>query len=184
VTSQELSGPRRSIRLPGFPYAHEGAYFVTICSFQKRCLFGSVGLGKVELSHLGRTVEECWQAIPEHFPHAELSAHVVMPNHLHGILVLHSEKNPDKQQSENFQKPVIGSIPTLIRAFKAAVTRHGRRSGAGPEHPLWQRNYYECVLRDGKEFTDAMRYILENPARWEHDEENPARTETRHGLKL
>jgi len=183
MNGQKLFGPRRSIRMPGFHYGGEGAYFLTICAFQERCLFGSVRNGQVKLNELGTFVLECWTAVPQHFEHAIVDAHIVMPNHLHGIVVLHSGERPGKEQSEKFQKPVAGSIPTLVRAFKAAVTLRARRAAIELSDPLWQRSYYERVLRSGKEFTDATRYILENPGCWQSDEENPQRIQTGHGIE-
>jgi REP element-mobilizing transposase RayT len=175
MDGQQLFGPRRSLRLPGFHYAREGAYFLTICAFQKRCLFGTVRGEEVELSDLGRIVAECWTAIPQHFPHAELTPHIVMPNHVHGIVVLNSGARPAKGQTEAYQKPVAGSVATLVRGFKAAVTLRARRAAMALPHPIWQRNYFERVLRSGKQYTDALRYILENPTRWQFDKENPQR---------
>jgi len=173
MDGRDLFGPRRSIRLPGFQHAREGIYFLTICAYQRRCLFGIVRDNNVELSALGRVVAECWAAIPRHFPHAEMAAHMVMPNHLHGIVVFQSGSRPNKEDSEAFQNPVAGSVPTLVRSFKAAVTLHARRAGIEPPHAVWQRNYFERVLRSGKEYAHAMRYISENPKRWQFDEENP-----------
>jgi REP element-mobilizing transposase RayT len=126
------------------------------------------------MTALGRIVSECWISIPEHFPHAEVITHVVMPNHMHGIVVLHAGARGGREQSERFQKPVAGSLPTLVRSFKAAVTRRAKRAGLA-SHPIWQRNYFERVIRNEKEYWAAARYILENPARWNLDRENPLR---------
>ena len=156
------------------------------------------------LSQLGEIVRKCWIQIPEHFPQASLEEFVVMPNHVHGIIALHSRKRngapPVRERSlllqtdpiatvgaryivpffekahtsERFQKPVRGSIPTIVRTFKAAVTSAAQKS-LGWKVEIWQRNYYERVLRDGKEYADASRYILENPIRWKWDQENAKR---------
>jgi putative transposase len=183
MSDDELFGPRRSIRLPGYPYAGEGVYFLTICAYRKRCLFGTIQDGAMELSKLGQIVAKCWEAIPKHFPHAELPAQVVMPNHLHGIVVLHPGNRQDKGRAEAFQKPVAGSIPTLVRTFKAAVTVAAGRSSVAPTHAVWQPNYFERVLRNGKEYTDAARYIAENPLRWQFDQENPEVQEPTRGAR-
>jgi len=173
MDSDQLFGPRRSIRLPGFHYAQAGAYFLTICSYQKQCFFGHVRDNSVALTALGQLVTECWLAIPVHFPHAEVPVHVVMPNHLHGIVILYKSADSQTEKPEAFQAPVAGSIPTLVRSFKAAVTLRAKRAGVAPPLPVWQRNYFERVLRDGKEYASAERYILENPIRWQSDDENP-----------
>ena len=156
---------------------------MTICAYQKTCLFGSVRDDKVELTALGRIVQECWVAIPQHFPRAEVVAHVIMPNHVHGIVVLHARVRDKRERPEAFQKPVAGSVPTLVRSLKGAVTARAHRAGIKLPHPVWQRNYFERVLRNGKEYTDAMRYILENPMRWQSDEENPERSTSGHEPK-
>jgi putative transposase len=172
---------RRSIRLPGFDYSRAGMYFVTICSAQRRCLFGQIQKDESVLSQIGEVVKAHWLKIPCHFSNLEIEAFVVMPNHLHGILIIHSGQQnfeshdiPQKLM-ESFAKPVAGSIPTIIRSFKAAVTKciNDERLTAGA--PIWQRGYFERVLRDGREFVNAKDYIIRNPLRWAFDEENPQR---------
>ena len=132
------------------------------------------------------------EADPRAFPPRSLEEFVVMPNHLHGIIALHSRKRngeapvgaryivPSFEKAhtpERFQKPVRGSIPTIVRTFKAAVTRAAQKS-LGWKGEIWQRNYFERVLRDGKDYTHASRYILENPIRWKWDKENAKREVT------
>ncbi len=173
---------RRSIRLKGADYSRPGLYFVTICTVSRRCLLGNMESNLIVLSRIGEIARRCWIEIPSHFPQVDLHAFVVMPNHLHGILAitvgarynvpLRSE-NALSIQAEHFGKPTTGSLPTIIRTYKAAVSREiGARFG-DRYSSVWQRNYYERVLRDGKEFSDAARYILENPSKWEFDRENP-----------
>ena len=104
---------------------------------------------------------------------------MVMPNHMHGILGLTVGAryivpfDREARTPEKFQKPVKGSIPTVVRTFKAAVARRAKKELGISSNEIWQRNYFERVLRDGKEYADASRYILENPQRWEWDRENP-----------
>ena len=112
-----------------------------------------------------------------------------MPNHVHGIIALDALPRPSAltaevgaryivpfgeaaRNTESFQKPTKASIPTIVRSFKAAVTRMAGERFGGPRNKLWQRNYFEHVLRDGKEYSDASRYILENPKKWEWDKQN------------
>jgi len=132
--------------------------------------------GIVEPSALGRVVPECWVQIPRHFSAAELDAFVIMPNHLHGLVLLNNRPRGVAVNAEAFQKPVAGSVPTIVRSFKSAVSARAKQAGVALSHPVWQRNYFERVLRNGRELTQAMRYILENPARWQFDVENPERT--------
>jgi len=84
---------RRSIRLAGYDYSEAGAYFVTICTFQRRCIFGEIEKGEVKLSEFGRIAFEQWMKVPERFGNVELGEFVIMPNHLHGIIILHDMKD-------------------------------------------------------------------------------------------
>ena len=187
----DLSLHRRSIRLPAADYSRPGGYFLTICAVGRRQLFGRIHNDRVVLSSLGEIVRKCWIQIPRHFSQASLKEFVVMPSHMHGIIALAvgarnqvpssvspvvgaryivpSSENPET--AEQFQKPVKGSIPTIVRTFKAAVTREAKASLCWMGE-IWQRNYFERVLRDGKEYNAASRYILENPMRWKRDKEN------------
>ena len=156
-------GPRR---LKYRDYSAPGLYFVTICSDSKRCIFGEVERQKVTLSALGRIVEEAWTALPGRHADIRLHEHVVMPNHVHGIIEIVSEK--EALQAAPLQRGA-GRVPLLsvvVRSFKADVTRRaGVELGRGEE--IWQRNYFDRVIRDGREFSNATRYIAENPVRWE-----------------
>jgi REP element-mobilizing transposase RayT len=130
------------------------------------------------LNEAGKIAEECWRAVPEHFPNAELGVYIVMPNHLHGIIILREHGRgtiyrAPTATSEQFQKPVEGSIPTIVRTYKAAVTRRvGRELDGGV---VWQRNYYEHIIRNDEDANRIHRYIESNPSMWSEDDENPAR---------
>jgi putative transposase len=172
---------RRSIRLPGADYTEAGGYFITICAANRREICGTVQHGQIFLNALGNVVLACLVQIPNHFANAELKEFVVMPNHVHAIIALHSRAryivplSAEDRTIEKFQKPVHGSIPTIVRTFKAAVARCAGKELRMEKEEIWQRNYLERVLRDGQEYADASRYIVENPRRWEWDEENPSR---------
>ena len=162
---------RRSIRLPDFDYSQIGQYFLTICAFEMRCIFGKVEERKVRLSRIGEIARELWLGIPSHFYEVTVEPFVVMPNHLHAILTIrrrarHAVPLQEEHHPEGFRKPVEGSVPTIIRSYKSAVTKRVRETLQGKTMDVWQSNYFERVLRDGKEFGDASRYILENPLRW------------------
>lgn len=143
---------RHSIRLRGYDYTQPGAYFVTVVTRHRECLFGEVVDGVMKLNEFGKIADECWQAIPEHFPFVELGAHVIMPNHAHGIIIitddgreaamlrLYADENPHKINV----KP--GSLGAIVRSYKSAVSYHINK-----EHNatgIWQRNYYERSIRN------------------------------------
>ena len=163
---------RRSIRLPAFDYASPGAYFVTVCTYGRRRLFGEVAAGEMRLNPFGLVAEECWRAIPDHFGHVALDAFVVMPNHIHGIIVLVEARHAAPRQ-EFFGKPVAGSISTIVRSFKSAATRCINEMQGAPGAAIWQRNYYEHIIRDETDWSRIREYIQMNPARWQEDRENP-----------
>jgi len=165
---------RRSIRLPRFDYSQMGAYFLTICSAQRKCIFGHVEHGQVVETALGQIIRACWLQIGTHFAAVETDVFVVMPNHLHGILIIRRPSlRITKPQVEAFSAPVAGSIPTIVRTFKAAATREARKYGYLSNGPIWQRDYYERVIRDAKEYAETWRYIASNPVQWESDENHP-----------
>ena len=171
---------RRSIRLKKYDYTQPGAYFVTIVAYQRVCLFGELVNEEIQLNESGRILEGCWCAIPDHFTNVELGAYVVMPNHIHGIIVINDRADAAasarrgtiyRAPTEQFGKPVNGSIPTIIRTFKSAVTRRiGRELNATG---IWQRNYYEHVIRYHEDWDRIHRYIESNPPMWAEDNENP-----------
>ena len=177
-----IENDRRSIRLPGYDYTQTGAYFITICTAERQCLFGGVNHKERSLrpSPIGELVIDCWESIPDHFPDVELDEFVFMPNHFHGILIIagqqkHGRRSPIYlRNAEAFGKPVQRSIPTIVRSFKSAVSRRNANEGVGASRPIWQRNYYERVIRTENELDEIRMYISENPAQWSEDPENPA----------
>jgi REP element-mobilizing transposase RayT len=176
---------RRSVRLKRFDYSQPGLYFVTICARNRRCLFGKVENEKVRLNVLGQIVEQAWLEIPRHFPNVELHAYVVMPNHLHGILAIHKRARHAvplrgaPAHAEAFGTPVRGSLATIVRSFKSAVSKRARGIRNFTRKPILQRGYYEHLLRDAEDFANATRYILENSKAWTFDKENPQRKDKR-----
>ena len=185
--SHEERPARRSIRLFGYDYSSAGLYFVTICAHERKSLFGRVAQDAVSLTRLGKIVRECWVGIPCHFGRVDLDAFVVMPNHLHGIIVLRrfpkavgAQHAAPLQTEGSVGRPnngvPPGSLPVIIRSFKSAVTQRARKELGGIHTPVWQRNYYEHIISDGKDLDEIRRYISENPARWNLDEENPSRS--------
>jgi REP element-mobilizing transposase RayT len=166
---------RRSIRLPGCDYAGGGAFFVTLCAAYRRVIFGSIENDRMQLNPLGGIVESCWNAIPVHFPHVAMDHFVVMPNHLHGIIMIGGARHAVPLQEgmgERFGFPRAGALSTILRSFKSATTRQAHQGGEG-SGPLWQRNYYEHVIRDEVQMDNIREYIIRNPRQWALDRENP-----------
>ena len=176
---------RRSVRLRGYDYAGRGVYFTTICAHQNKTLFGTVLAGEIRLSRIGLIVEECLLALPSHFPGVLLDSYVVMPNHLHGLIVIGvgaQHAAPLRPQEGAARRAVrVRSLGAIVRSLKAAVTKRVNELYQSPGRVLWQRNYYEHIVRPGKEIDVLRSYILENPARWACDRHNPQRITTEEG---
>jgi putative transposase len=164
---------RRSIRLKGYDYAQPGSYFVTLCVQDRECLFGDIQDGKVRLNVAGLVVDSWWGGISRRFPGAVLDAHVVMPNHLHGLLLL--ERGDEREDIRTDT-----SIGKIVQWFKSASATDYRRGvlqdGWEPYRGrLWQRNYYEHIVRNEYDLERIRTYIDANPVRWHEDAENPMR---------
>ena len=165
---------RKSVRLSGHDYASPGAYFVTVCTHGRACLFGEVHDGHVHLSLPGDIVRATWHDLPRHLPDVEVDALVVIPNHVHGILALHGRGTACRAPSEAFGRPVPGSIPTIVRSFKSSATREVNRLRGTPGAAVWQRGYFEHIIRTTDDLDRLRRYVESNPLRWTLDRENPA----------
>jgi len=168
---------RRSIRLKGHDYAEPGAYFVTICTYQRECLLGHVEGVDVVLSSAGRIAQSIWEGLADRFPSVGTDEFVIMPNHIHGIIVVGAQFiAPDSTWNPTNHAPTLGEI---VRAFKATVTRLVRRGDEGvmnhaPTGFGWQRGFYDHIVRNEAELGVIREYIRANPSRWHEDENNPA----------
>jgi REP element-mobilizing transposase RayT len=127
------------------------------------------------LNRAGKIVADAWAKTAEIRNEIELDQWVVMPNHFHGILVIIEGRSTARRAptAERFGHPVAGSIPTIIRSFKSAVTKHINELRKTPGHPIWQRNYYEHIIRDEADYGRIAEYIADNPRRWADDSLNP-----------
>jgi putative transposase len=174
---------RRSIRLKGYDYSQAGLYFVTICCENKEHRFGKIENDEMILNDAGKIANECWMEIPKHFPNAVSHEHVVMPNHIHGIVELTNGPDvgaenflplPPLQHPRNeFQKIIPRSIGSIIKGFKIGVTKWFRNNSIGANNDLpirvWQRNYHEHVIRNEQSYQTISDYIINNPAKWKDD---------------
>jgi putative transposase len=185
------SGPelpqRKSIRLRGYDYSLAGAYFVTICSQGNRCLLGSVAGKCVELSPAGEIVHVVWNSLPERFPRLVLDEFVIMPNHLHAVLgIVGAGLAPPALNAGIVAKSRASTAPTealagarnnslanVVGVFKSISTIRVNRLLQRKGVALWQRNYYEHIVRKGEDLRKIQQYILENPLNWALDAENP-----------
>jgi REP element-mobilizing transposase RayT len=172
---------RRSIRLPGYDYASVGAYFVTICVHGGECLLGGVLDGEMQLSEWGQVASESWQWLETQYPYVSLDAWTIMPNHLHGIIVMDGDLTAEgtgrggsrtAPTAETKRKP----LGRLIGAFKTVSTKRIDKLRDMPGVPFWQRNYWEHIIRNEDSLNRIRRYIEGNPARWAEDQLHPAAT--------
>ena len=175
-----MPGHRRSIRLKNYDYSGIGAYFVTVCTWDRRCLFGEIISGEMQLSQAGETVDKCWKEIPVHFPHVKTDEYTIMPNHIHGILIIETTNAGANEHfrylnvgAKNFSPPrgTSKTIGSVIRGFKIGVTKWMRQNTEVKN--VWQRNYYEHVIRNDEELNEIREYIITNPRKWDMDRENP-----------
>lgn len=189
MSGEKTNPNRRSVRLPNYDYTQAGAYFLTLVTFKRNRLFGNIVQGEMHLSPIGAVVKEVWLSIPAHFPHVSIGTFFIMPNHIHGILsinytgdVQHVGSMQQRQarplvqswppeKYEKFGKPVKGSIPTIIRSVKSEATRRVNLLRGIPGEKLWQRNYYEHVIRDDEDYQAIHDYIVTNPYHWKDDDE-------------
>jgi putative transposase len=198
---------RRSIRLPDYDYGEEGAYFVTICTHERVCLFGYVDDEAMTLNQYGRIVWDEWEATAKLRPNIQLDRFVVMPNHVHGIIFITEKINPTSDEPQNedkklptdtSQNPInapnhadvgaqraaplqpspkgitpnnvsSGSLGAIVRAFKSSVTKRINLERNTPGGIVWQRNYWERIIRKEEDLNWLRLYIATNPAQWKKD---------------
>lgn len=175
---------RRSIRLKDYDYTQAGAYFITICSWNRECLFGNVLDGKLQLHDFGQMIEREWLHTGVVRSNVILDAHIVMPNHIHEIILLNDTVGATRRVAQNkaihriapTEKPVgliSDSIGAIIGQFKSVVTKQTNQIRNIPSRPVWQRNYYEHIIRDEDEMNRIREYIIHNPLQWAEDKNNP-----------
>ncbi len=163
---------RRSIRLKGYDYTRPGAYFITICTQNRECLFGEVVKGRMVLNELGRIVEWTWHDLPNHLPHIRLDEFVIMPNHVHGIVWIVDDgavavgAGSEPAPTASFRRH---GLPEIVRQFKTFSARriNAHRGTRGTR--VWQRNYYEHIIRNRAALDRIRWYIRMNPRRWDGD---------------
>jgi putative transposase len=177
---------RRSNRLKGYDYSRAGAYFITICTHQRQCLFGEIIDREMQLNQYGDAIANEWQKSASIRKEIELDMWVIMPNHFHGIVIITNNENPvganghsplpnhstlTNHSSLPRMKP--RSISSLMTGFKSATTKHINILRDSPGTPVWQRNYYDHIIRDEESLNKIRQYVFNNPLSWEVDQLHP-----------
>ncbi len=176
---------RRSVRLRGYDYTREGAYFVTICTHNRIPLFGEISEHEIRLNDAGRIAYRLWEQIPEHFDDVDTDEFIVMPNHIHGIIVITgsdvgaTHASPLRGASQSSK----ASLGTIVGSYKSAVSKRLNQYRGTHTTPVWQRNYYEHVIRNEAALHDIRYYIIYNPAKWADDPDNPKNAPQRSGQR-
>lgn len=164
---------RKNLRLQGFDYTQLGAYFITICTRNRECFLGEVENDKMRLSDAGLLAKAVWVELPRHYPHIQLDAHIIMPNHIHGIVWLTRGAGLKPAPTNGDSDRARHGLPEIVRAFKTFSARHINAFQGSVGSPVWQRNYYEHVIRNDESLNRIRQYITDNPSRWHEDPENP-----------
>ncbi|MBI3579254.1 MAG: transposase [Ignavibacteriales bacterium] len=176
---------RKSIRLKEYDYSLVGAYFITVCTHHREHLFGEIANEQMRVNKYGTIVQDCWDGLTKHYPNVELDQFVVMPNHVHGIVAILDDPlvgagsprpnsnitvNTGARKPRPYQyKPTLGQI---IGYFKYQSTKHINELRNTPGRPVWQRGYFEHIIRNEKSLNRIREYIHTNPQRWDFDHEN------------
>ncbi len=166
MTLQRKSSPR----LQGFDYSTTGYYFITICTADKGPRFGSINNGQMVLNDSGTIVEDAWRDLSNHYANLQLDEFIVMPNHFHAIAIL-DQGNVDR--FENLSLRNDHDLPEIVRGFKTWSARRVNEHEGKTGTPLWQRSFYDHIIRDDKDLESIREYIVNNPLKWELDKENP-----------
>jgi putative transposase len=171
---------RNSIRLKNYDYSSNGAYFITVCTYQRLCVFGDIIDGEIVLNEIGKIVQKIWDELPNHNWNIVLDKFVVMPNHVHGIIVIENVGAGSKPTQ--IKRAGLEPAPTekkdhglqeIVRQLKTFSARHINELRERSGTPVWQRNYYEHIIRNDSELNKIRDYIQKNAANWHLDEENP-----------
>lgn len=191
MTFDPVRHHRRSIRLRDYEYAAPGAYFLTICAEGRACVFGDIVDGEMRPNHAGRTMADWFDELNRAFPGVRTDASIVMPNHFHAIVIVGADLcvRPDQTDRQvdpadlgtHAGVPLRVSLASVVQWFKTMTTNayiRGVNDQGWPrfDRRLWQRNYYEHIVRNNIELERIREYIRFNPARWTEDRENPDAT--------
>ncbi len=182
---------RRSIRLVAHDYSSPGAYFVTLCTHNRECLLGEIVHDEMRPNDFGRIVQTAWAELPGHYPNVQLDAFVVMPNHVHGIIIITLPDAAHGPVGAIYELPLrtLGEplpphppadirvrrrmlLSRIVGRFKMTTAKAINLARGTHGTPVWQRNYYEHVIRPAHALDRIRAYIVANPARWAMDQYN------------
>ncbi len=195
---------RRSIRLRGYDYSQPGAYFITIVTYQRECLFGEIVGGEMKLNQYGKIVDHAWHDLPNHYRHVEPGVLCSMPNHVHGVIILIDDSRGGSSEfilasSQKWQtRPYKTSefteasskywqtcpykpykrhaLPEIVRAIKSFSAKRINALRNIHGISVWQRNYYEHIIRNDREMYNISRFVESNPSAWMNHDENPLKS--------
>ena len=165
VIYMDIQPRRKSIRLPQYDYSTCGAYFLTICTHGRENVFGDVIDKKMALNETGKIVEKCWLAIKERFPAVELDEFSIMPNHMHGIICIVGARSPRPKLGAE-TAPLRQTLGRIIAYFKYQSTKNVNSMRNMIGFHVWQRNYWEHIIRDERDLDGIRQYIADNPLQW------------------
>lgn len=184
---QKLFHRRKSLRLKNYDYSQMGAYFITICAYKRICLFGEISDEQMQLNEYGNTVKAAWNDLPAHYSNVNLDDHIIMPNHVHGIIWLTGNTcdtgnachvgagfKPAPTLLHNKSVSSRHGLSEIIRGFKTFSAKRVNLLRGMPSIPVWQRGYYEHVIRNEEDLDRIRKYIRDNPVQWASDSENTA----------
>lgn len=173
MPSNKIVHNRKSVRLPEYDYAQAGAYFVTVCAFKHACIFGEIVNGEIKLNNMGAFVAEEWIKTGSIRSEILLDEWVIMPNHFHAIVViidgLEKHCRHERAYCHTPLRSPSKNLGAMVRGFKAAATKRINQWRKTPAMPVWQRNYYEHIIRNEDDLHQIREYIQSNPQQWELD---------------
>ena len=160
---------RKQLRLNDFDYSGGGYYFITICTKNKTAFFGKIENEEIILNKNGKVAEKYWGQIPEHYQNVVLDEYIIMPNHIHGILIVGGDSKTGQCPVTTDKKSSYGIVSKVVNSYKGIVTKT-IKSTLGEMNFAWQRSFYDHVIRNDKALTEIRQYIQNNPLKWHLDE--------------